>query len=54
MFVGLHYLRNGCQKKDKGPVSGLLCGVRAIEEHRPFGFAQGKQECLCHNGKSAP
>ena len=21
---------------------------REPQEHRPFGFAQGKQECLCH------
>ncbi len=30
------------------PQDLLLGGVREIEEHRPFGFAQGGQECLCH------
>jgi hypothetical protein len=28
--------------------------AKKTQEHGPFDFAQGRQECLCHKSKSGP
>jgi hypothetical protein len=41
-------LRRRAKKKSAGIKASATFQILRQEEHRPFGLAQGRQECLCH------